>query len=228
MAAATKMLQQIPEIQAGIISANGKSSMLWTIADAHAKYGAAAIALQKDDLETARRGAWDAVGEIQAGKASAGFEQTQADNAIALSAHIAGQADFRLGQYADAEKAERIAVDARHRVTDQAVSDRRDIGIKSTWLAMAIARQGRTAEAAKIIAPIIRFDHEIVARNHGDQFFPVEFAGALYAEALTDKGQAPMLLHQAAVLIDSVAPSVRSVHDVRKWRERIAAGVTGK
>ncbi len=228
MAAATKMLQQIPEVQAGIVQVNGKSSLLWTIADAHAKYGAAAIALQKDDLETAHRDAWEAVREIQAGKAAAGFEQTQADNALALSAHIAGQADFRLGHYADAEKAERIAVDARHRVQDQAVSDRRDIGVKSTWLAMAIARQGRMAEAAKIIAPIVKFDHEIAARNHGDQFLPVEFAGALYAEALTDKAQAPALLREAAALIDSVVPSVRAVHDVRQWRERIAAGVTSK
>jgi tetratricopeptide (TPR) repeat protein len=228
MAAATKMLQEIPNIQAGIIQANGKSSMLWTIADVHGKYGAAAIALQKDDLAPARRDAWDAVLEIQAGKAAAGFEQTQADTVINLAAHVAGQADYRLGDYANAEKAERIAVDARRRVTDQAVSDRRDINIKATWLAMAIARQGRTAEAAKVIAPVIKFDREIEARNHGDQWLPVEFAGALYAEALTDKARAPALLREAVALIDSAVPAVRAVHDVRKWRERIAAGVTNR
>jgi tetratricopeptide (TPR) repeat protein len=228
MATAAKLQQQIPGIQADIINTQGKSSMLWTIADAHANYGAAAIALQKDDLAVAQRDAWEAVREMQAGKAAAGFEQVQADNALALSAHIAGQADFRLGHYTDAEKAERIAVDARHRVQDQAVSDRRDIGVKSTWLAMAIAREGRPAEAAKIIAPVVKFDREIAARNHGDQYLPVEFAGALYAEALTDNARAPALLHEAAALIDSVVPAVRAVHDVRQWRERIAAGVASK
>jgi hypothetical protein len=35
-------------------------------------------------------------------------------------------------------------------------------------------------------------------------------------------------LREAAALIESVAPSVRAVHDVRQWRERIAAGVTSK
>jgi hypothetical protein len=90
---------------------------------------------------------------------------------------------------------------------------------------MAIARQGRFDEAAKIIAPVVKFDREIAARNHGDQYLPVEFAGALYAEALTDKAQAPALLREAATLIDSVVPIVRATHDVRQWRERIAAGV---
>ncbi len=228
MAAATKIQQEIPEVQANISEVNGRSSMLWTIADAHAKYGAAAIALQKDDLAAAQREAWDAVREIQSGKAAAGFEQTQADLALMLSAHIAGQGEFRLGNYAGAEKAEQLGVDARHRVGDQAVSDRRNISIMSTWLAMAIARQGRTDEAAKIIVPVVKFDREITARNHGDQWLPVEFAGALYADALADKAQAPALLREAAALIDSVAPSVRAVHDVRQWRERIAAGVPGK
>jgi tetratricopeptide (TPR) repeat protein len=227
MAAATRMLQEIPAEQAGVLKADGKSSMLWTIADAHAKYGAAAIALQKDDLAAAQRGAWDAVREIQSRQAAAGFEQTQADMALFLSAHIASQAGYRLGTYAEAEKAARIAVDARHRIADQAIFDRRDNNIKATWLAMAIARQGRSDEAAKIIAPVIKFDREIAARNHGDQWLPVEFAGALYAEALTDKARAPALLREAVTLIDSVAPSVRAVHDVRQWRERIAAGVTG-
>jgi hypothetical protein len=154
-----------------------------------------------------------------------GFEQNQSDTTLYLAAHVAGQAGFRLGDYAESERAERIAIDSRHRTQDQAVFDRRDIAIKSTWLAMAIARQGRRDEAAKIILPVVRFDREIAARNHGDQWLPVELAGALYAQALTDKERAASLLHEAAALVDSVVPAVRAAHDVRLWRERIAAGV---
>jgi hypothetical protein len=194
----------------------------------YAKYGSAAIALQSGDLAAARRDGWAGVREIQAGKAAAGFEQTNADSALNLAGHVAGQAEYLLGNYTESEKAERLAVDARRHVQDQAVSDRRDINIKSVWLAMAIARQGRTAEAAKIIEPVVKFDRELMARNHGEQWLPVEFAGALYAEALTDKARGPALLHEAAALIDSVAPAIRAVHDVRRWRERIAAGVTGQ
>ena len=188
----------------------------------------AAIALQKDDLAPARKNAWDAVGQVTARKPTPGFEQAWTDVGVFLAAHVTGQADYRLGNFGEAEQAERIAVDARHRVGDQAVADRRDIGIKSTWLAMAIARQGRAAEAAKIILPVVKFDREIAARNRGDQWLPVEFASALYAQALTDKAQAPTLLREAATLIDSAAPTVRATHDVRQWRERIAAGVPNR
>jgi hypothetical protein len=224
-ASAAKLLALIAPVQARILQEYGKASMLWTLGDAHARYGSAAIALQRDDLATAQRSGWDAVREIQSGKAAAGFEQVQADQALFLAAHVSGQADYRLGNYAESEKAERIAVDSRHRVQDQAVGDRRDINIKSTWLAMAIARQGRLEEAAKIMAPIVKFDRELAARNHGDQWLPVEFAGALYAQALADKAHSAALLHEAAALIDSVIPAVRALHDVRQWRERIATGL---
>jgi tetratricopeptide (TPR) repeat protein len=226
--AAQKMLEQIPAVQERIQKEDSKTSMMATLADAHAKYATAAIALQRDDLAAARRDAWDAVKETQTRKATPGFEQAWTDATLYLAAHVTGQADYRLGNFVEAEQAERVAVAARHRFQDQAITDRRDINIKSIWLAMAIVQQGRLEEAAKIIAPVIKFDREIAARNHGDQFLPVEFAGALYALALTNKAQAPALLREAAALIDSVVPAVRAVHDVRQWRERIAAGVPNR
>ncbi len=225
MAAAEKMLAQAPAISARLIKEDNNSTMMSVLAQAMPKYGSAAIALQKDDLEFARKNAWDAVGEATARKATAGFEQAWTDSTVFLAAHVAGQADYRLGNFSEAEKAEHIAVDARHRVGDQAVLDRRDIGIKSTWLAMAIARQGRTDEAAKIIAPVVKYDREIAPPLHGDQGLPRDIASALSAQALTDTAPAPALLREAAALIDSVVPTVRGTHDVRQWRERITAGV---
>jgi tetratricopeptide (TPR) repeat protein len=222
---AATMIGHLPEISARLIKEDNNATMMSILATAMPKYGAAAIALQKDDLEFAQKNASDAMGEATARKPTAGFEQAWTDSTVFLAAHVAGQANYRLGNFSEAEKDEHIAVDARHRVGDQAVQDRRDIGIKSTWLTMAIARQGRTAEAAKIIAPVVKYDREIAARNHGDQWLPVEFAGALYAQALTDKTQAPALLREAAALIDSVVPAVRGIHDTRQWGERIAAGV---
>jgi tetratricopeptide (TPR) repeat protein len=223
--AAAKMMERVPAVAARLVKEDNNATMMSVLADAMPKYGSAAIALQKDDLEFARKNASDAVGEATARKPTPGFEQAWTDVAVFLSAHVTGQANYRLSRFSDAEQAERIAVEARRRVGDKAVQDRRDVNIKSSWLAMAIARQGRADEAATIIAPVVKYDREIAARNHGDQWFPVEFAAALYAQALTDKARAPALLHEAAALIDSVAPAVRSTHDVRQWRERIAAGV---
>jgi hypothetical protein len=154
-----------------------------------------------------------------------GFQEVQKIVTIYLAAHVAGQADYLLGDFAGTERAERIAVERRHQFQDQQVGDRRDIGIKSTWLAMAIARQGRADEAAKLIAPVIKYDRELMARNHGDQTLPVELAGALYVQALCDRAHSAALLHEAGALIDGIPAELRATTDIRQWRERIAAGV---
>jgi hypothetical protein len=126
-----------------------------------------------------------------------------------------------MGDYAAAESAERLAVESRKKYLTDAVGDRRDVAVKSTWLAMALARTGKLLEAAQVIAPAVQFERELAAKNHGDQWVPVELGGALYAEALADKKQSAALLREAARLLDGTAPTVRDTHDVRLWREWI-------
>ena len=69
---------------------------------------------------------------------------------------------------------------------------------------------------------MVKFQRELAARNHGDQWQPVELASALYAQALTDKNQRAKLLREAAAMLDNVSPTLRSLRDVRRWRERIS------
>lgn len=85
------------------------------------------------------------------------------------NAAIAGHAEYLLASYADAERAQREAIEARKKYLTEAVGDRRDIAEKSTWLAMAMARQGRLTEAAQVIAPVVAFHRELAAKNRGDQ-----------------------------------------------------------
>jgi hypothetical protein len=80
---------------------------------------------------------------------------------------------------------------------------------------------GKLDEAAHTIGPAVQFERELAAKNHGDQWVPVELAGALYAQALADKKQSAALLREAARLLDGTAPTVRNTHDVRLWREWI-------
>jgi tetratricopeptide (TPR) repeat protein len=224
-AAAAATLQRIGPVQAQLLKDQPKGALVPMLVDALAKYGAGAIALRQGDLQTAQRLAWEAMKEAESGKTTPGFEEVQKYVTIYSAAHVAGQADYRIGNIVTAEQAERTAIERRHQYQDQQVGDRRDIAIKSTWLAMAVARQGRTDEAAKIIAPFVTFDRELMARNHGDQFLAIELAGVLYTQALTDQAQAAGLLHEAATLIDSVSAELRATPDVRLWRERIAAGI---
>jgi len=86
---------------------------------------------------------------------------------------------------------------------------------------MALAREGHVDEAAQVIASVVKFEREIAAKNHGDQWAPVELAGALYAQSLTDTKASGALLKEAARLLDSTAATVRATHDMRQWRELV-------
>jgi hypothetical protein len=123
-----------------------------------------------------------------------------------------------LGDYASAITTQRPAVETKKAVATDAVADRRDLAIKSTWLAIALAKGGRAEEAVQVVRPVVAFEREMAAKNLGDAWVSVELAGALYAEALADKTQSAAMLQEAAKLLDATVPSVRTTHDVRQIR----------
>jgi tetratricopeptide (TPR) repeat protein len=220
-AAATTTLAAAAPYLAKLRQSEPPGSMVPAIFDSLSKSGAADAALERDDLEMARRTAWDAISQLQAFAPKSGFQEVQKNASIFLAADTAGHAEYLLGNYAAAERAEREAVEARTRYLTEAVSDHRDVAEKSTWLAMALARQGHLQEAAQVIGPVVKFEREIAAKNHGDQWVAVELASALYAQALADRNRRAKLLQEAAELLDGVPPTLRSLHDVRLWRERV-------
>jgi hypothetical protein len=99
--------------------------------------------------------------------------------------------------------------------------------VKSTWLAIALAKAGRRDEAAQVIQPAVALDRELSAKNHGAVWVAVELAGALYAQALADQKQRAALLLEAARLLDAAAPSLRATHDVRQLREMVRTAAAG-
>jgi len=123
-------------------------------------------------------------------------------------------------------------VQARAHSPIEAVTDRRDMMELSTWLALALVRQGRLTEARQVIDPVVKFQRELAVKNHGDQWQTVELAAALYAQSLT--GQPPTgnarsaaLLHEAAAKMDALPAAMRSMHDVQRLREFIRAAARG-
>jgi hypothetical protein len=132
-----------------------------------------------------------------------------------------GHAEYLSGDFAAAEHSEAKAAQARRAAGTGAGDDERQLDEILTWLALAQVRQGHTADAAKTIAPVVKYQRELAARNRGDRWQPYELAQALYAQALTDPGKRAALLHEAGVLIDSLPAEIRGVHDVRRWRARI-------
>jgi hypothetical protein len=214
-------------------------SLAVVIGEWAAKLPTGFAALERDDLAAAQRVAGDAVSRIQAAAIHGDAEAQFKAICVAVSSHLAGRIEYRLGNFAAAEKAEREALQARRKWGEHTVADQRELGDMSMWLAMAQARQGRISEAAHTIAAVVKLQRELAARNHGDQWVPLELARALYVESLTDPTKKAATLQEAAKLIDGLAPTLQPLHDTRLWREwirgaqhgaaaRTAAGAAGK
>ena len=206
--------------------------MAVVIVEAMEKIPAAGGAYERNDLATALRIATDAVSQLQSAKPDGPLQASQRSISLYVASHIAGRTEFGLGNFTAAEQAERTALTARKEWNNQAISDQRDLGDVSTWLAMSLVRQGRITEAAQTIDPVVKFQRELAARNHGDQWQPFELACALYVQSLTDKNESAALLREAAGLVDGLPSTMRALHDVRLWRDLIqqaqkgAAGLT--
>jgi tetratricopeptide (TPR) repeat protein len=193
------------------------------ITSALGQVGTAAIALERGDFADARRVAGDAEREFHSIKPHGSFEISQTYGNLYFAQYLAGRAAYEQGDYAAAEKSMRAALASRKVWGTQAIPDRRDLGEVTTWLAMAVARQGKLAEAADLIRPVVQFRRELAARNHGDQWVPVDLASALYVQSLTEPAQAAELRRQAAALLETPVAAVRDLRDVRQWRARVAA-----
>ena len=194
-----------------------------TVSDMLVRQSVAIVALQRGDYPPAQRIAGDIARELGQLRPKGGAETNQWNTVMLWAGGIEGQGAYLLRDYPASERAQRAALAAKRYLGSQGVDDQRLLGGLTTWLAMAIARQGRTDEAAKLIAPVVKLERGLVARNHGDAWVPVELAGALYAQSLTDRAQAPALRHESAALLDRVPAEMRNIHDVRIWREFIAA-----
>ena len=145
-----------------------QGSMAVSLVDALQRLPAVGTAFEVDDFSGAQRLVRDDVRDMEATKPDGGLQEAQKYVSLFVAYHYEGRADYLLGDYAAAERAERASMASREHTPIEAVADRRDMGELSTWLAMAIARQGRVAEAAQVIAPVVKFQRELAAKNHGD------------------------------------------------------------
>ncbi len=196
-----------------------QGSTALTIVDVENRLAVAAVAQQRGDDAAARRIAGDAEGALQDIKVKGGVEGFQKNSLLFLAGLIAGQSAMVQKDYAAAEQSLRTSLQARSAQGTISMDDRRTEAGISSWLAMALARQGKTDEAAKLIAPAVKYERELAARNQGDVWVPFELGTTLYAQSQTDRARAPALLREAQALLDSMPAEVRNMHDVRLVRD---------
>jgi hypothetical protein len=196
-------------------------SFVTVAAEASLQLAHAVVAFERDDFATARRIATDIGSQFAAMKPSAGVEGNTRRAFIWVSTHyLVAPAAYELGDFAAAEQASRTSIDD-NQIYARVLSGRRDLANATTLLAMAQARQGKLAQASRTIAPVLTFERGLAARNRGDEWIPVELAGALYAAALSDPAKRAALLTEAAASLSQLSPEMNQVHEVRRWRTRI-------
>jgi len=192
------------------------------------KLTTATVALEHDDFAAASREAAEMDTRLEAMKPKSGAEEFSRHLLRWIGLHlILSPAAYGLGDFAAVEQAERTALAERKLQSARNLGDRRDMASISTWLAMALAREGRRAEAAKTIAPVVSFERGLAARNHGDMQVSVDLAAALYVTALTDAANRTALLHEASGLLTGLPPELRNILDVQRWRTRIQQALQG-
>ena len=179
-------------------------------------------AFERDDLATAERLATESSRALEGAMTGGGAERFTKTAIMHFACEFAGQTEYLAGDFAGSEKSTARAVELRREMGVEAMGDRRELNQFLTWLAMAQARQGHVAAAAATIAPVVKFERELAAKNHGDAWVPTELAGALFAQALADREHRASLLAEAAALMSSLAPELRPLHDVRMWRSFIS------
>ncbi len=187
-------------------------------------YPAAVLAYEHDDFGGARRIARQALVQLQAAGPRGVIETGQMNDALYRLSDIEGHAEYLLGDFVAAAQAETTALQANEAAVIYIPdSGQREVAQIATWLAMALAREGKQTEAAQTIDPIVQTYRALEKKNRGDQWLPLEFAEALYAQSLTDAQHRGALLHEASGLVDHLMPAIARLHDTREWRARIEA-----
>lgn len=173
------------------------------------------------DYGAAHQAGVAAIRRVEALKPSSVSETREHRALLARLHRSVAWASYHLGDYASAEREIRQAISYRQQLPRVEVFDKLDGSFERVTLALAVARQGRNAEAAKLVDPEIRFHRELLAGGSEDFHFQhVALARALYAGALASPGEARALLAEAAAILDRLPGEMRrrrSIEDLRAW-----------
>ena len=189
----------------------------------------AEVAEERGDLTGASRLLAPDLKRLYSAKAASKEDQLAQAALIYELSNIDGRTEYQLGHFAAAERAERVALklsDAIEVLQGAVFAQEQDSAETSTWLSMALARQGKLREAAQVIDPIVSQEEENLAGDHGDIWIPYELARALYAQSLAEPAKRAALLERAAALLQGLPPPLRKLHDVQQWRQWVLS--TGK
>ncbi|HTS23283.1 MAG TPA: hypothetical protein VMN79_15905 [Casimicrobiaceae bacterium] len=147
----------------------------------------------------------------------------QKNQALDAAYRTAAVASYRLKDYARADAEIKRALEVASSIPVRTVFDEFDAGNRRVLAAAIAARLGRSAEARELLEPVLKLHRGMSARKDNDSMNQrIEFAYALYVSALATPEQRSSQLAQAAALVDSVPPDMRSMISIARLRAEIA------
>jgi len=93
--------------------------------------------------------------------------------------------------------------------------------------AIALARLGKATEASRTLSPALALHRDLYRRNHDFEGQRLDFAAALYADALANPAHRTESLDEAARIIRALPASMRALTTVKRWEQLVAAEYTG-
>jgi tetratricopeptide (TPR) repeat protein len=179
--------------------------------------------LMQGNPTQSQRAGREAAMHLEHATVEGGSDRQLRDSLLGTVYGFLAMADLELADYPAAEVAARAALEHR-RAADPpgAIGTQRDLNEAIAWLAAALARQGKPEEARTLLAPAVKFQRELVARNKTDAWLHFEMARVLYAQAAAEPARRAALLKEAAAQIAATPPAVAATPIVAWLRHLIA------
>jgi hypothetical protein len=186
-------------------------------------YGPYGLSRAARDYATLRTQARASLGRIEQIKPANPQQELAKNRLLYVAYRTLADASYNLKDYAAADVAIKQSIETQRAIPKRNLFDERDANESLMLAAMIAAQLEKYPEAQKIIEPVLKFERGLYARKDNDDLTQhVEFAQALYVSALAAPGQKTAQLAQAASIIDSLPPEMRSLKSVSFWRDRIA------
>ena len=185
-----EMASHIPALQKN----EPKGSLAAPFAEIMTLRAESRIALARGDAGAARDIGTEMIARLQALNADNESDRVSKYAFTFMANDVKAQSELALKEFAAAEASARAALSAKDQWKVDPRTDERMKAAVSTSIALALAGQGKVAEARQVIEPVVEFHRMLAAKNRGDQIQKVEMAAALYAAALADPARRAALL----------------------------------
>jgi tetratricopeptide (TPR) repeat protein len=187
-------------------------------------YGAYAPSFAAGDFAAVREMARASARRLEALRPSDDEQALRRNQMLNVAYRAMGDASYRLKDYATADGEIKRALEIRSVLPNRTLQDERDAGDEILIAAEIAARQGKVAEAQKLVDPVLKLQRELNARgaDNDDQLQRSELANALYVSALAGSPQKAAQLAEAAALLDRLPPEMRRMSEPTRLRAAIS------